>query len=255
MPAVSFKPSTTPSAAHVAPHILLDSRRALIHETQGWMAVADLHYGYELRRQQYGALMPAWGMAECESTLIELIRDYHPQRLILAGDIMDGKSCAQETHAFLERLRDEVPELISVQGNHDRPPLRKIWDFVETHHEDQFTFSHGHRWTEGRWSDVEIFTRSDSGKAVAQTGLKTIHITGHEHPAVHLRDGAGMKLKLPALVQEQITPRMQRWILPAFSPWAMGGNYTSPHRRIGTWVCAPKRVWKTASAAILPFSC
>lgn len=247
MPAVSFKPSTSPSTTLVAPHVLLDSRRALIHETQGWMAVADLHYGYEMQRQQYGALMPAWGMARCEETLIELIRDHEPQRLILVGDIMDGKSCAVETHDFLERLSDEVPELICVQGNHDRPALRKTWGLVETHHEEQFTFSHGHRWTEGRWSDVEIFTRSASGSAVAQAGLKTIHITGHEHPAVHLLDHAGLRLKLPAMVQEQITPRIQRWILPAFSPCAMGGHYASMHRRLATWACAPKRVWKMAA--------
>ena len=193
MPAVSFKPSTSPSTTLVAPHVLLDSRRALIHETHGWMAVADLHYGYEMRRQQYGSLIPAWGIAQCEATLIELIHDHEPQRLILVGDIMDGKSCAVETHDFLERLSDKVPELICVQGNHDRPALRKTWDLVETHHEEQFTFSHGHRWTEGRWSDVEVFTRSASGSAVAQTGLKTIHVTGHEHPAVHLLDHAGLR--------------------------------------------------------------
>ncbi len=250
MPAVSIKSATSPSAALVAPHILLDSRRALVHETQGWMAVADLHYGYEDQRQQYGALMPAWGMAQCEETLIDLIHDHQPQRLILVGDIMDGKSSAAETHAFLERLSIEVPELVCVQGNHDRPALRKAWDLVETHHEGHFTFSHGHRWTEGRWSDVEIFTHSASGRVVGQAGTmsatRTIHITGHEHPAVHLRDAAGSRIKRPALVQEQITPRMQRWILPAFSPYAMGGDYVSTHRRLATWACAPKRVWKLA---------
>ncbi len=250
MPAVSFKPATSPSATLVAPHLLLDSRRALIHETQGWLAVADLHYGYEMQQQQYGAQLPPWGMAQCEETLIELIQDYQPQRLILVGDIMDGKSSAVETHDFLERLDGEVPELICVQGNHDRPALRKTWGLVETHHEEQFTFSHGHRWTEGRWSDVEIFTHSASGRVVGQTGTmsatRTIHITGHEHPAVHLRDSAGQRIKLPALVQEQITPRMQRWILPAFSPCAMGGDYASMHRRLATWACTPKRVWKLA---------
>jgi len=195
-----------------------------------------------------GALMPPWGMAQCERTLIELINDHQPQRLILVGDIMDGKSCAEETQAFLERLRDVVPELVSIQGNHDRPALRRTWDFVETHEEGKFTFSHGHRWTEGRWSDVEVFTHSASGAVVEQAEIKsvsrTIHITGHEHPAVHLRDGAGLRLKLPVLVQEQITPQMQRWILPAFSPWAAGGGYFSEHGRVATWVCAPGRVWR-----------
>lgn len=206
------------------------------------MALADLHYGYELRRQLHGDLLPDWGMEICEQTLVSLIHDHRPKRLILVGDIMDGKSSAEETHAFLERLQEEVPELISIQGNHDRPPLRKSWNLVETHHEGEFTFTHGHRWTQEQTSDVDVYTHSAAGTTI--THSKTIHITGHEHPAVHLKDGAGLKLKLAALVQEQITPRQQRWILPAFSPWAMGGEYTSSHTRLATWLCAPTRVWR-----------
>ena len=228
----------------VSPGVLLDSRRALIHPQQGWLAVSDLHYGYELRQRAHGALMPAWGMAECEQTLIQLLEDHRPQKLILVGDIMDGKSCAEETHALLGRLRDAVPTLISIQGNHDRIPLRKSWNLVESHVVEYFSFTHGHRWTQGRWSDVDVYTQSGGETVITKT--RTIHITGHEHPAVHLRDGAGLRLKLPALVQEQITPRMQRWILPAFSPWAMGGEYSSTHPRLGTWVCAPGRVWNLA---------
>ncbi|MDB6073660.1 MAG: hypothetical protein JWO89_1300, partial [Verrucomicrobiaceae bacterium] len=29
---------------------MLDSRRALYHEEQCWLAVADIHFGYELNR-------------------------------------------------------------------------------------------------------------------------------------------------------------------------------------------------------------
>lgn len=209
------------------------------------MAVSDLHYGYEVRRRVHGALMPGWGMAECEATLLDLIRDHRPQRLILVGDIMDGQSSAEETHAFLERVRGEVGELVSIQGNHDRPSLRKLWSFVQTHREGDFLFSHGHRWMEQRHTDVEIFTAAQpDGSPRSRTCPRTVHITGHEHPSLVLRDGAGLRLKLPAMVQEQITPGNQRWILPAFSPWASGGEYRSPHARIATWVCSPKRVWR-----------
>ena len=34
--------------ALVADEILLDGRLALYHQTERWLAVADLHFGYEL---------------------------------------------------------------------------------------------------------------------------------------------------------------------------------------------------------------
>jgi uncharacterized protein len=39
----------TPSQALAAKNVLLDARLALFHEREKWLAVADLHFGYELR--------------------------------------------------------------------------------------------------------------------------------------------------------------------------------------------------------------
>jgi len=219
------------STAKVAPDVLLDSRRAFVHEKQGWMALADLHYGYEIHRRRYGALLPSWGMAQCEQALLGLLADYRPQRLILVGDIMDGSGSAHETAALLQRLRGHVSELVCILGNHDRPALRRGCEFVETHQEGEFVFHHGHRWEQVKESTVN--------------GQERVHITGHEHPAVHLYDGAGLQLRLPALVQERINEQTQRWILPAFSPWAAGGEYCSGHERLATWICGPGRIWRS----------
>jgi metallophosphoesterase superfamily enzyme len=153
--------------------------------------------------------------------LLALLRDHRPQRLILVGDIMDGGASAEETLALLDRLREQVP-LICVEGNHDRVGLRRGRTFVKSHREDGYLFEHGH-----------LPLSEHSG----------VVITGHEHPSVRFRDGAGLQLRLPALIQEQTSPKTQRWILPAFSPWAAGGKYESAHERVGTWVCAPGRVW------------
>ena len=60
----SFIPQSRFATAKVGNGCLLDSRRALYHETQNWLAVADVHFGYELNRaRQHGALPPQWGMA------------------------------------------------------------------------------------------------------------------------------------------------------------------------------------------------
>lgn len=225
MPAKSAplpRSQTFPDRADVGQGVLLDARGALIHPEQGWMAVADVHFGYEARRQRAGALLPDWGMPQCEASLHTLLLDHEPRRLILVGDIMDGGGSVDETLALLNRLRARV-EVVCVEGNHDRAGLRRGVEMTRSHQEAGFLFEHGH------------LPLSDHEGVV---------ITGHEHPAINLRDGAGLRLRLPVLVQEQTAPATQRWILPAFSPWAAGGEYRSEHARLKTWVCAPGRVWR-----------
>ncbi len=217
-----------PVVAQIENDILLDSRRAVIHTMQGWLAVADIHFGYEIHRAKQGALLPDFGMDHIEKTLLELLADHLPRRLILVGDIMDGAGSAAETLVLLAKLQPHVPEIVCILGNHDRTALRKQWPFVETHREDGYHFSHGHHF-----------------KAVDQecTEADRIHVTGHEHPAVRFSDGAGLRVKLPALVRESIGDSRERWLLPAFSPWAAGSPYKSPHV-IEQWVCAPQRIWR-----------
>lgn len=217
------------ATANVTPDVLLDSRRALVHTTQRWLAVADIHFGYEVRRQKMGALLPDFGMDQIEETLAALVQEHLPRRLILVGDIMDGAASAEETLRLLANLQPHVSEIVCILGNHDRPALRRGWPFVETHREAGFIFSHGHH-----FPAVEKLC----------TELDLVHITGHEHPAVTFKDGAGLNLRLPALVREKMAggPR-ERWILPAFSPWAAGGGYTCSST-VEHWVCAPGRVWR-----------
>lgn len=188
------------------------------------MAVADLHYGYEVNRRRRGELTPAWGMEACEVELMRLIEDHRPQTLILAGDIMDGSGSFRETVEWIRRLESRVQRLVCLRGNHDRAPLRKVVAFHAWHREGEFVFHHGDRFDQ----------------VAEETGVDDlVHIVGHEHPAVRFTDGAGMRVKLPALVRETVAKRAERWVLPAFSPWAAGGEYRSSCERIATWACAP----------------
>lgn len=211
---------------------LLDSRRALYHQEQDWLAIADIHFGYELNRaRNHGALMPNWGMAATEQRLVDLLLHYQPRTLVIAGDIMDGGGSIRETLLMLERLRQHVPDLVCIEGNHDRSGLKNGARFVPWHRREDFVFQHGHRFTK------ILHEAGDEGR---------IHIAGHEHPALHFSDGAGLSLKLPALVQDRIVGADQEhWILPAFSPWAGGTIYESTNRRLATWVCTEGRVFRT----------
>ncbi len=205
----------------MAEGVWLDSRLALWHETQRWLAVSDLHFGYELNRSRSGGLYPMWGMHTVESRLRELIAHYQPSRLILVGDVMDGTGSVDETLALVARLSG-VCELICIMGNHDSPVLRRASGFVESHMEEGFYFHHGHRMAEMyAW--------------LAPEDRHCIHITGHLHPAHVFADGAGLRVKLPAFVQSRIefsSPAEREgaecWVLPAFSPWASGSRLPKP---------------------------
>ena len=64
----------------VADNVLLDGRLALFHQAEGWLAVADLHFGYELSQRAAGRLVPLWGMTSIEDRLQELLAEYQPRR-------------------------------------------------------------------------------------------------------------------------------------------------------------------------------
>ena len=196
-----------------------------------WLAVADIHFGYELNRaRKHGALLPQWGMAATQTRLLALLNHYKPRTLILDGDVMDGGGSVRETTRLLKRLRDCVAVLVCVEGNHDRPALRKDASFVTMHREPGFIFQHGHK-----------YERTLEGESAEGC----VVISGHEHPTLNLSDGAGLKLKLPALVQQRrksATGSHENWILPAFSPWAGGTPYDQGHEITETWGCSEEHV-------------
>src|SRR3954452_6091313 len=105
-----------PNQALVADEIVLDGRLALFHQTERWLAVADLHFGYELSQRAAGALVPLWGMATIADRLSKLLAEYEPERLIVLGDLVHDKTAAREA---AELLRDFAKrcDVVVVAGN------------------------------------------------------------------------------------------------------------------------------------------
>src|SRR5881227_1195521 len=87
--------------ALVADEIILDGRLALFHRTERWLAVADLHFGYELSQRAAGHLVPMWGMATISERLDRLMEEYAPRQLIVLGDLVHDKTAAQEAVQLL----------------------------------------------------------------------------------------------------------------------------------------------------------
>ncbi|MGI8819724.1 MAG: metallophosphoesterase [Chthoniobacterales bacterium] len=206
---------TNPHAARteVAEHVLLDGRLALYHQQQRWLVVTDLHFGYELSQRVAGRLMPLWGMDVIERQLLGLLADYEPRKLLILGDVVHDGAARTEARCLIDRLRQQC-EVIVLAGNHDRQlagavPMEASWLA------DGYHFHHGH---------------------CAAEPAASIQVIGHHHPAGTITDGAGLRLKLPAFVQQGPC-----WIMPAFSPWAASTAWKADaESRI--WLCSPARI-------------
>ena len=142
-----------------------------------------------------------------------MLEEYEPCRLIIVGDLVHDTAATPAAVQLLARLRERC-EVIALAGNHDRHAEQLI-EFVPRWETPDFSFQHGH-------SESEDTDR--------------IKIIGHLHPAASIRDGAGLRLKFPALIEQE-----KRWILPAFSPWA-GGVLWPEDGQSRIWLCTPRRV-------------
>ena len=204
----------------VAEDVQLDGRLALFHKTQGWLAVADLHFGYELSQRVAGRLMPMWGMTSIEDRLNELVEHYQPRQLVILGDLVHDRAAAAEARGLIARLAERT-EPILLAGNHDRHLAGAI-PMLDSWQTEGFHFHHGH--------------------CVAEPPDR-FQVIGHHHPAGNITDGAGLRLKLPAFVQQGSC-----WIMPAFSPWAGGVTWpVDSESRI--WLCTPRRILEMPSTA------
>jgi DNA ligase-associated metallophosphoesterase len=199
--------------ALVAHEILLDGRLALFHQRERWLAVADLHFGYELSQRAAGRLVPMWGMASISERLMQLVDEYQPRHLVILGDLVHDKTAASEASRLLQDLAARC-EPIVVAGNHDRQ-LRGHVAMVESWETEAFHFHHGH---------------------CAVDHTHRIQIIGHHHPAGVITDGAGLRLKCPAFVQQSSC-----WIMPAFSPWSSGARWRNDEPS-HIWLCTAERV-------------
>jgi metallophosphoesterase superfamily enzyme len=179
----------------ILPDAVLDSRLALFLPATRTLVVADLHWGYAESHRATGNLLPAWGDDQIEATLRALIADHAPAELVWLGDSLHTARSAPQARACAEAFVAASPIPVHVvAGNHDaRWSLARPDPLVR----DRFLLHHGDRVVENPYNHVEI--------------------VGHHHPAYVHRDGAGARLKLPALVQSPT-----RLVLPAFSPWAAG---------------------------------
>ena len=213
-PSEALPPALGPTRVLVDADTILDARLAIFHRVERWLAVADVHFGYEISQRAAGALFPMWGMDTAEKRLVALLADYRPERLVIVGDFVHDQAAGPAGRRLLTTLREHT-EVVLVAGNHDRGAIAAS-EMCECYATEQFCFYHG-----------------DQAPPAKAAGRR--EVIGHHHPSGTLSDGAGLALKLPALVEAG-----SLWVLPAFSPWAAGAN--GKFGRSRRWLCSPKRV-------------
>jgi uncharacterized protein len=130
------------SQALIAESVLLDSRLALFHKQEKWLAIADLHFGFELSQRAAGRLVPLWGMESIETRLSQLLYDYRPATLVLLGDLVHDKNGAREFFSLVTRLRNQC-DVVLLAGNHDTQIQRLKADLRDSFTTDRFEFHHG----------------------------------------------------------------------------------------------------------------
>jgi len=222
MRVASHLSSLAPVRAEIRPGVWLDSRLALWLAMERVLVVADLHWGYVASHRARGNLLPWWGDEEIEQRLRGLLRDYLPAEMIWLGDVVHAAEGGARAEVF---VRESPVPIIAIAGNHDR------------------------RW---RSAGVRSATRGNyffhHGDTSPVLPPHCIEVIGHHHPAVSWGDGAGSRLKLPAVVVSA-----RRYVLPAFSPWAAGTPWSvNANDNESLWAVAPTRIFALPRSSALP---
>jgi putative SbcD/Mre11-related phosphoesterase len=99
---------------------LLTPERAAVHLPTGTAVIADLHLGYSGARRRAGEAVPAMGIEEATAGLEPLLARERIARLVIAGDLVEGRMCNGLVQEFMNWLGERGVELGLARGNHDR---------------------------------------------------------------------------------------------------------------------------------------
>lgn len=174
--------------------LTLHHQRALYWRREKTLLLADLHLGKAAHFRKNGIALPTQVNLKDLERLENLLLHYHPQRVIIVGDLIHAGANKEvdEFSTFINRFSDI--ELILIKGNHDRFSTKKLKEMgiISVH------------------SDLQIETITLSHQNIEN--LSSPSIVGHTHPGVRIKMPTKGYLKFPCFVVTD-----NQIILPAFS--------------------------------------
>lgn len=198
---------------------LLDPLKALYWKEEGWLIIADVHWGKTHFFQKHGLPVGHQVLREDLDNLTKLVKKYQPELILCLGDLIHHElvmktSLVEEISAFRESL--PIP-LILIRGNHEAfiKELPDNWGIEIV--EDSFT------------RRELTFTHE------FEKEIKGPQVYGHLHPKLFL-SGQGDNLSVPCFLEKK-----NEFILPAFSEFCGGKNIDlRPGQR--AYLCAETEV-------------
>ena len=147
------------------------------------LVVSDFHIGYEEQLIKQGVIVPKIQFKDTIARLQGILAKVKPKTIVINGDVKDefGKISEQEwreTLKLIDFLAKHCQKLYLIKGNHDTilgPIAKKRNIEVKDYH-----IAGGILMTHGDVVPEEVLEKNKN--------IKTI-IIGHEHPAVHVREG------------------------------------------------------------------
>lgn len=207
--------------------LLLMHERAIYWEAQGWLLVADTHWGKCQAFRDAGCALPAGPLLADLDRLRSAAERVRASRVLVLGDLVHGPaSFAPGMDELIRAWRPTLQcQLALVPGNHDRG----------------ITGQRGRAMLEGWGIDVLPARVEVDGLAFTHEPpiiAREYTLCGHVHPTVRLR-GRGERVKLPCFWLDN---EYHALVLPAFSSFVDGAPV-----RVGQsdarWATAGSRVW------------
>ncbi len=157
---------------------------ALFFPEQKILAIADLHLGFEETLNREGVMIPRFNFRETKKRLESILEKTGKlEKVAILGDLKHefGLISEQEWNEVLDLLSFIEPfakEIVLLKGNHDRilGPLAK-WKNLKVL--DSFFLE----------KEKVLFLHGDVLPKESEFKKAKVLVTGHEHPAVVLREG------------------------------------------------------------------
>lgn len=207
--------------SEILPGLWLHGSRMGFLAASRTLLVADAHLGFTHVLRRRGALIPAFDLGLPER-LVEAVAGCEARRVVFLGDVVEAPKPSAEERRHVDEVLERlgVPATI-VLGNHDRRFVKDFphLDSVDRLEIDGYQLHHGDK-----------LPPPGEGPFVI----------GHFHPALRIRDGAGVSHLVAAAVAGT-----RGACLPAASPFSTGLALTPANapRALTDWIGPLRRAF------------